>query len=170
MYWTKRHVLVCTASHCSQKGAMDVVGRLRLDIVRRGLDSEILINNCGTIDLCDIGPNIVVYPDNVILRGVSVKDVPEIVAYLQGGPVVERLLLGPDSPEEEQRRDLYSAAVAASDGLSTDKFSALVETHGFETSWIAEQQRRGFLARKPAADGASEIITVTKKARDRYRV
>ncbi|MGI8403695.1 MAG: (2Fe-2S) ferredoxin domain-containing protein [Thermomicrobiales bacterium] len=79
MYWTKKHVLVCTASHCTQKGAMDVVGRLRLDIVRKGLDTEILVNNCGTIDLCDIGPNMVIYPDNIIYRGVTVKDLPEIV-------------------------------------------------------------------------------------------
>ena len=91
MYWTKKHVLVCTASHCNQKGAMDVVGRLRLDVLRKGLDNDILVNNCGTIDLCDCGPNIVVYPDNVIYSGVTVKDLPEIVEHLRGGPVVERL-------------------------------------------------------------------------------
>lgn len=168
MYWTKRHVLVCTASHCSQKGAMDVVGRLRLDIVRRGLDTEILINNCGTIDLCDIGPNIVVYPDNVILRGVTVKDIPAIVEYLRGGPVVERLVIGPDSPEEQQRKRLYAAAIASADPMGSGAFASLVESHGFDTNWISEQQRRGFIARKPASDGDGETITVTKKARDRY--
>src|SRR3954451_8691564 len=100
MYWTKRHALVCTASHCSQKGAMDVVGKLRLGVVRQGLDDEILINNCGTIDLCDIGPNIAVYPDNVILSGVTVKDVPEVIAYLAGGPAPERLILNSETPAE----------------------------------------------------------------------
>ena len=35
---------------------------------------------------------------------------------------------------------------------------------------IAEQQRRGFIARKPASAEAPETITVTKKARDRYGV
>jgi (2Fe-2S) ferredoxin len=170
MYWTKKHVLVCTASHCSQKGANDVVGRLRLDIVRRGLDTEILINNCGTIDLCDIGPNIVVYPDNVIYRGVTVKDLPEIIEHLRGGPVVERLVIGPEAPEEQQRKAIYVDALATADPMDADAFSVLAESHGFDAAWIAEQQRRGFIARKPAADGNGETITVTKKARARYSI
>ena len=84
MYWTQKHVLVCTASHCAQKGSNDLIGRLRLEIVRKKLDAEILVNNCGTIDLCDIGPNVVIYPDNVILSGVTAKDVPALVRYLRG--------------------------------------------------------------------------------------
>lgn len=167
MYWTKRHVLVCTASHCAQKGANDVIGRLRLEIVRRGLDAEILVNNCGTIDLCDIGPNMVVYPDNVILHGVTVKDLPDVVEYLKGGPVVERLVLRPTEGSEQRRRVFYEAAVAA-EPLTSDAFGALAAEHGFDTAWVGEQQRRGFVARKPGEAG--EVITVTKKARDRYEV
>ena len=54
---------------------------------------QILINNCGTIDLCDIGPNIVVYPDNVILSGVKLKDVGRVVDYLAGGEIPQDLVL-----------------------------------------------------------------------------
>jgi (2Fe-2S) ferredoxin len=168
MYWTKKHVLVCTASHCAQKGANDVAGRLRLDVIRRGLDAEILVNNCGTIDLCDIGPNIVVYPDNVIYRGVTVKDIPEIVEHLRGGSVVERLLLGPQTPEEQQRRQFYLSAVAEGGKLPVADFERLTAEFGFDSSWIAEQLRRGFVARKPGSDGGGETIDVTKKARTRY--
>jgi (2Fe-2S) ferredoxin len=170
MYWTKKHVLVCTASHCAQKGANDVAGRLRLDVIRRGLDTEILVNNCGTIDLCDIGPNIVVYPDNLIYRGVTVKDIPDVVASLTGGPIVERPLLGPQTPEEQHRRDFYRAAVSPDPTKPTEEFERLAAQYGFDSSWLAEQQRRGFIARKPAQDGGSETIGVTKKARGRYGV
>jgi (2Fe-2S) ferredoxin len=170
MYWTKKHVLVCTASHCAQKGANDVAGRLRLEVIRRSLDAEILVNNCGTIDLCDIGPNVVVYPDNVIYRGVAVKDIPEILEHLKGGPVVERLVLSASSPEEQARRAFYAAAVTPDATRIAADFERLAADHGFDTTWIAEQQRRGFIARKPAADGEGETITVTSKARNRYRV
>lgn len=166
MYWTKRHVLVCTASHCAQKGANEVIGKLRLDIVRNGLDAEILVNNCGTIDLCDIGPNMVIYPDNIIYRGVTTKDLPEIVEFLRGGPVVERLLGGRDAPDERQRRGLYVEAYAQSTGTLVDAFASLARAHGFDDAWTAEQLRRGFLAKKPSEEG--EVIQVTKKARDRY--
>jgi (2Fe-2S) ferredoxin len=170
MYWAKKHVLVCTASHCAQKGANDVAGRLRLDIIRRGLDVDILVNNCGTIDLCDIGPNVVVYPDNVIYSGVTVKDLPEIVEHLVGGPVVERLRLDRDSQRELERQRFYSAAVMPEPARPATDFVALAGTFGYDETWIAEQQRRGFIARKPASADSAETISVTKKARARYRV
>src|SRR5215211_2061042 len=126
MYWTKKHVLICNAAHCAGKGANDVAGRLRLEIIRRGLDSEILVNNCGTIDLCDIGPNLVVYPDNVILRGVTTKDLPEIIEYLNGGPVPERLVVGPSAPEEVARKALYAEATSKGASIAIDDFASLV--------------------------------------------
>ncbi len=167
MYWTQKHVLVCTASHCTQKGAMDVVGRLRLDIIRKGLDTRILVNNCGTIDLCDIGPNMVIYPDNIIYRGVTVKDLPEIVEYLKGGPVVERLLVSAKSPEELVRRDFYARLVARDGGILPEEGDALAIESGLDAVFLAEQLRRGFLARKPDQSGV-ERLTATKKARARY--
>jgi len=39
---------------------------------------------------------------------------------------------------------------------------------GFDAVWIAEQQRRGFIARKPNPDGEGELINPTKKALTRY--
>jgi (2Fe-2S) ferredoxin len=170
VYWTKKHVLVCTAIHCQKKGAMDVAGRLRLEVIRKGLDTEILVNNCGTIDLCDIGPNMVVYPDNVIYRGVTVKDIPDIVEYLRGGPVVERLLLEPDGTEERTRHDFYRAAVDPEPIRPVPAFEELALHHGFDAGWVNEQLSRGFIARKPGTDGQPDTITVTKKARARYRV
>src|SRR6266511_5071361 len=136
MYWTKKHVLVCTASHCAQKGANDVAGRLRLEIIRKGLDTEILVNNCGTIDLCDIGPNVVVYPDNVIYRGVTLKDLPDIVEHLKGGPVVDRLVVNRGAPEEEARRAFYREVVTPEPVRPATDFAALAAAHGFDDAWI----------------------------------
>ena len=68
----------------------------RREVLRRGLDKPILVNNCGTIDLCDIGPNIVVYPDGVIYSGVTKADIPELVDALAAGTIVERLVLNPE--------------------------------------------------------------------------
>ena len=168
MYWTKKHVMVCTAVHCNQKGAMDVAGRLRLAVLRKGLDTDVLVNNCGTIDLCDCGPNILVYPDNVIYNGVTVKDIPEIMTHLEGGPVVDRLVLSATSDAELVRKDFYVQAYAAPGGLPPENADALALQNGLDDQWIAEQLRRGFMARKPDPDSGEDRILVTKKARDRY--
>lgn len=170
MYWTRKHVLACTASHCAAKGANDVLMLLRREILRKGLDKEILVNNCGTIDLCDIGPNIVVYPDGTIYSGVTKADIPELVDALAAGTVVERLVLDAHAPPEKTRHDFYAAAVVPEPIRDAANFMSLAAEHGFDENWIAEQTRRGFIARKPGSDGGPETITVTSKARTRYGV
>lgn len=139
---------------------------LRIQLKREGLDTDILVNTCDSIDLCDIGPNIVVYPDGVIYTGVGVKDIPEIIDSLrEGGRPVERLVLTPGTGAEESRRELYAEAVRGP-SLAPEEFAALSERHGFDAAWIDEQARRGFIARKPV-DGEAAIV-VTSKARNRY--
>lgn len=168
MYWTKHHVLCCTASHCTQKGANDVIVQLRREVMRRGLEAEILVNTCGTIDLCDIGPNVVVYPEGIIYSGVTAKDVKDLVGAIAAGETLDRLALGPATEAEAARRGFY-AALVGSDGATADAAEAMAAERGFSADWLAEQARRGFIARKPGADGA-EIASATKKARDRYGV
>jgi (2Fe-2S) ferredoxin len=168
MYWTKKHVMVCTASHCNKKGSMDVAGRLRLEVIRKGLDADILVNNCGTIDLCDCGPNIVVYPDNVIYNGVTVKDIPDIMTHLRGGPVVDRLVLSPTSEAEVRRKGFFIEAVAIEGGLVPDDAEAMANRHELGEGWITEQLSRGFMARKPHPESGEDRLQVTKKARVRY--
>ncbi|MEZ4532215.1 MAG: (2Fe-2S) ferredoxin domain-containing protein [Thermomicrobiales bacterium] len=170
MYWTQKHVLVCTASHCAQKGSNDLIGRLRLEVVRKKLDAEILVNNCGTIDLCDIGPNVVIYPDNVILSGVTVKDVPRLVAYLQGNGDPPGEITSFDSPAESARRAFYRAATGCGEFCPVEQFGSTAAEHGFDARWIDEQARRGFVARKPDPATGEPAIVITKKASDRYRL
>ena len=170
MYWTQKHVLVCTASHCAQKGSNELIGRLRLEIVRKKLDAEILINNCGTIDLCDIGPNVVVYPDNVILSGVTVKDVPALVSYLRGEGDPPGEITGFDSPSEMARRAFYLAALQCGQFCAAEQTQSIATEAGFDSAWLDEQARRGFIARKPNPESGEPAVVVTKKALDRYRL
>jgi hypothetical protein len=101
---------------------------------------------------------------------VAKGDIKELVDALAAGETVERLVLGPDTAAERARRDLYAAATDPEPTRPAVDFETLVAGRGFDAAWIAEQARRGFVARKPGADGGPETITVTKKARDRYGV
>jgi (2Fe-2S) ferredoxin len=170
VYWTTKHVLVCTASHCSQKGANELIGKLRLEVIRKRLDTEILVNNCGTIDLCDIGPNVVVYPDNVILSGVSAKDVKRLVAYLTGDGDMDEFMTSPTAPAERARHAAYANALAREEPLTEAAFLAIAGAHGFDSDWVEEQARRGFIARKPNSEVGEPTVTVTSKTRTRYSI
>lgn len=168
MYWFRKQVLMCTASHCMQKGANQVAGRLRMELKRKGLDHDVLANTCDSIEICDLGPNLVIYPEGMIYRNVQMKDIPKIIRSLQeGGEPVESLILTPDSEDEVQRRNLFEEATVE-DAIPTDDFLSLVEKHGLDQAWVDEQARRGFIAHKER-DGRP-IVTVTSKARDRYGI
>jgi (2Fe-2S) ferredoxin len=127
-----------------------------------------MINNCNTIDLCDIGPNVIVYPDNIIYRGVTVKDLPEIVESLRNDTVVERLALNANTPEEQARKAFYIDLLATTAPLTDDAVHQLVTRHEYDDTWLNEQMRRGFLAKKVDKETGDSFFQVTKKTRVRY--
>lgn len=170
MYWTERHVLVCNGSHCTGKGANQVLTRFRFDVMRKRLNTKVHVNTCGTIDLCDIGPNFVIYPDNIVYSGVTEQDIPDIVKFLQGGPVVERLLTGPESPAEKNRQAFFVALHDKGNSVPEDEAIDLARERQLDDNWIAEQLRRGFMAKKVNAESGEEHLSMTSKARDRYRI
>lgn len=92
------HVFVCDQQKpegvpcCSARGAGGVLDALRREIHARGLDGEVQVTACGSLGLCEHGPNMIVYPEGVWYSGVSPADVGELVqSHFQGGAPVARL-------------------------------------------------------------------------------
>jgi (2Fe-2S) ferredoxin len=170
MYWTERHIFACTGNHCNQKGAAKVVNRLRFELMRRKLNTRVMMNTCGTIDLCDIGPNIVVYPDNIVFSNVEENDVNDIVAFLSGGDVPGRLLLGANTPAEMERRAFYRTLRESGNRASLGEVAHFAEAQGLNEGWIQEQLRRGFMSKKPNEESGDDVYALTSKALHRYRL
>ncbi len=94
----KYHVYVCTqekpdgAPCCAARGGAEVLDALRAEIGRAGLDGDVQVTTCGSVGLCERGPNMVVYPEGVWYSGVNVEDVAEIVhEHFEQGKFVARL-------------------------------------------------------------------------------
>ncbi len=92
------HVYACqqekpdNAPCCSARGSAAVLDALRKELAARQLMDVVQVTTCGSLGMCERGPNMVVYPEGVWYSGVQVADVPEIVReHFQGGRVVERL-------------------------------------------------------------------------------
>lgn len=93
------HVFVCEQQKpegvpcCSARGSGKVLDRMRAEIARRGLGDEVQITTCGSLGLCEHGPNMVVYPEGIWYSGVGPDDVAEIVtSHFEQGVPVERLV------------------------------------------------------------------------------
>lgn len=94
------HVYACqqekpgtTLPCCSARGSAQVLDALRKELAAQGLMDEVQVTTCGSIGLCERGPNMVVYPEGVWYSGVQVGDVPEIVReHFRNGRPVQRLM------------------------------------------------------------------------------
>jgi len=68
------------------------IDALRKEVATRGLSDDVQITRCGSLGLCERGPNVVVYPQGVWYSGVGPDDIPEIVeVHFIQGRTVERL-------------------------------------------------------------------------------
>ena len=93
------HVFVCDQRKpeglpcCAARGSAAVIEALRREIAAQDLLDVVQVTTCGSLGLCERGPNLVVYPDGIWYSGVGAADVPEIVReHFQNGRPVERLL------------------------------------------------------------------------------
>ena len=119
------HVFVCDQQKpegtpcCAARGSGKTIEALRREIATRGLMDEVQITVCGSLGLCERGPNLIVYPEGVWYSGVRPEDVAELVkTHFQEGRVLERLAntdaaaLG---AEVRSNRDKMLAALRARD-------------------------------------------------------
>lgn len=96
----KYHVFICTSSringqqkgYCHSKGGVDIVQTFIEEIENRELTEDVMITNTGCMGICSSGPIVVVYPEGVWYKGVSIEDVCEIVeSHFENGIKVGRL-------------------------------------------------------------------------------
>ena len=85
---------------CADKGAAEVLDRLRHLAHEAGLKGRMRINASGCLGQCAHGLTIVVYPEAVWYRAVKLSDADEIFHehVLGGRPVTRLLLRPPDAP------------------------------------------------------------------------
>jgi (2Fe-2S) ferredoxin len=66
--------------------------RFKQELHKRGLRRSVRANQAGCLDMCERGPTVVVYPEQVWYGGVRLEDVEEIIdRHIVGGEPVERL-------------------------------------------------------------------------------
>ena len=93
------HVFICDQKKpegvpgCIASGSGKVIEALRNEISRMGLTDTVHVTTCGSLGLCESGPNMVVYPAGIWYSGISVSDIPELVQsqFIEDKPL-ERLV------------------------------------------------------------------------------
>lgn len=102
MAYYQYHVFFCTNSRetgeqcCEQCNASAIRAYAKDRIKKLGLSGEgkVRINSAGCLDRCELGPVLVVYPEETWYSYIDRSDVDEIIdRHLLKGEIVERLLI-----------------------------------------------------------------------------
>ncbi len=100
MSYYERHVFFCCNQRkngeacCADHGANDMRAYAKDKVKSLGLSGEgkVRINQAGCLDRCELGPVLVVYPEEVWYTYVDKSDIDEIIEeHLKNGRVVDRL-------------------------------------------------------------------------------
>lgn len=91
----RKQIFCCTSEgdgKCAGKGGLDLLRKFREEVKARGL-TDILVTKVGCTKQHHCGPTVIVHPDGLWYRQVTLDDVAEIVEkHIVGGQPVERLL------------------------------------------------------------------------------
>ena len=94
----EKHLMICGATGCLSSGSNAVEEALVKELEKHEIKDKYRLVMGGCPGFCEVGPIIVVYPDEVFYCRLKPKDMAELVEkHLVGGEIVERLLYkGPD--------------------------------------------------------------------------
>lgn len=76
----KPTVAVCISTGCQALGAQEVLTSLMEEIKKQGLEGKVNIRCTGCLGLCEGGPRIAIYPDEIFYFKVKPSDVPLLVS------------------------------------------------------------------------------------------
>jgi (2Fe-2S) ferredoxin len=101
----EKHVFVCTNSRppghpkgsCTERDAQGLLMEFGRLMEERQAWGKVAITRSGCLGPCELGPNVLVYPDGVMYVGVQAADVEEIFdGHLLGDRPVTRLQAPPE--------------------------------------------------------------------------
>lgn len=80
-------------SCCMGRGANETFSALKEELVKKGLQFDVKVVSSGCLDLCDQGPNLIVYPEGNWYSGMTSGEVPAFVEsqLVQGKPYAKKV-------------------------------------------------------------------------------
>ncbi len=89
---SKPCITVCGGTGCIALGAENVVTAFDEELQKQGLDKKVDLKVTGCPGFCERGPLVLIEPQHTLYQRVKVADVSEIVASVEKGKVIERLI------------------------------------------------------------------------------
>lgn len=133
-------VLICCGSGCVSAGALKIKDRLLKVLEEKDLASEINIIETGCMGPCDYGPVMMVYPEGVFYKKVTVDDVEELVDehFTKGRPVQRLMMQGESDNVLATKKEIpfyqrqVKVALENCGYINPDKIEEYIGVNGYE--------------------------------------
>ena len=83
------HIFVCTNDRkgerksCADGGSVDVRSILKEESKKRGWTGRVRVSQSGCLGLCEIGPNVIIYPQGIVFSEVTKEDIEAILSRVE---------------------------------------------------------------------------------------
>ena len=83
------HIFVCTNDRqgkrksCADGKSGDVRSALKEESKKRGWTGKVRVSQCGCMGLCEMGPNVIIYPQKIHFSEVAIGDIPVILKKVE---------------------------------------------------------------------------------------
>jgi len=89
----KACISICAGAGCLATGAGEIIAAFKQEIEKQGLTAEVDTKGTGCPGFCELGPVVVIYPQEICYLQVTSEDVPEIMAQtIKEKKIIDRLL------------------------------------------------------------------------------
>lgn len=82
-------IVICAGTSCQTSGANDLIRIIKKNIIEKNLHERISLRITGCLGNCEIGPFIIVEPEDIVYPKLKMDDVPEVIDAIINGKVVE---------------------------------------------------------------------------------
>ncbi|MEG0774731.1 NADH-quinone oxidoreductase subunit NuoF [Clostridium sp.] len=103
----KKELLICGGTGCQASGGVDVLGVLKDEVHKRGLEKEVNVIKTGCFGFCEKGPIVKVVPDNTFYIEVDKEKAVKIIEehIISGNPVENFLYHDPETNKLISKQD-----------------------------------------------------------------
>jgi len=133
-------ILLCCGSGCVSAGSLKIKAKLIEELALHEISEEINIIETGCMGPCDYGPVMMVYPEGIFYRNVTVEDVPDLVEehLMKGRPLTRLMMQDVDEKVYTQVGEIpfykkqIKVALANCGYINPDKIEEYIALGGYE--------------------------------------
>jgi NADH:ubiquinone oxidoreductase subunit F (NADH-binding)/(2Fe-2S) ferredoxin/NAD-dependent dihydropyrimidine dehydrogenase PreA subunit len=129
----RKNLLLCSGSSCQEASNFDLMEFINVKLKEYGLDDEIQAVQSVCFNKCSIGPNMIVYPDNVEYSTITKGDIDDIIIeHLLNGRIVNRLVYNDVNAISGTNKKQYRIALRNCGFIDPEAIDDYIEKDGYD--------------------------------------